>query len=79
MAVTRRNGTAPAPDAAELAERVEQLDQMTTTTLKILSRWIVRSTPGQSAATFSQMVVGELHIATHEEAAAVEAWLTARQ
>jgi hypothetical protein len=76
---SRRNGTAPAPDAAELAERVEQLEQTLTTTLRILSRWIVRSATGQGAATFSQILVGELHIATHEEAQAVEVWLTARQ
>jgi hypothetical protein len=79
MAVTARRSNGAAPDLAELAERVEQLEQMTTTTLRLLSRWIVRSTPGQAAATWAQMVTGELHIATHEEAAAVEAWLTARQ
>ena len=80
MAITsKRSGTGPAGDVAELAARVGQLEQMQTTTLRILGRWIVCSAIGQGAATLEQILVNELRIATHEEAAAVTAWLTARQ
>lgn len=77
MAVTTRRSNGTAPDVAELAERVAALEQMQTTTLRILSRWFVRSAPGSTSATFAQILVNELRMATHEEVQAFEAWLTA--
>jgi len=77
MAAMTRNGAAPG--VAELAGRIDELERMQTTTLRILSRWFVRLAPGQTSATFAQILVDEHHVATHEEVQAFVAWLTAHQ
>lgn len=75
--MARGNGTAPAPDVAQLAERITQLEEIQTITLRILNRWAVRSAPGRGSAPFARIISDELGIATAEEAATVEAWLIA--
>lgn len=82
MAVTTRGKRQDTPDAdalAELAGRVEQLERIVTTWLRIEARDKVRLSVGHQPASFRVIVVNELRIATHEEAVAVEEWLTAHQ
>lgn len=78
MTMTTRRQAAPAP-AGDLAARVEALEKIQTTTLRILARAAVSASASRSssAATFTQIVTNELRIATHEEAATIEAWLSA--
>lgn len=75
--LSRNRGNGTTPDLAELAGRIAELERMQATTLKILSRWFVRSAPGLTSATFAQILVDELRVATHEEVQAFVAWLTA--
>jgi hypothetical protein len=78
-ATSRRNGTAPAPDLAELADRIEQLEKIQTITLKIVARLAVQVAPGRETAPLSRIIANELRAATLDEATAVETWLTAHQ
>jgi hypothetical protein len=79
VAITTRRSNGTAPDAGDLADRIGQLERIQTITLRILARAAVRVSPGYGSAPFARILTDELRAATPEEAAAVEAWLTAHQ
>jgi hypothetical protein len=63
------------PDASA-APAAQDTEQMVTDLARVFARLAVKSAIGNGAATFGQIIVNELHIATHEEASRIEAWLT---
>ena len=61
--------------AAE-AVAVPDAEQLLTVLARVVARMVVRSSVSQGAATFRQIAVMELKVATDAEATAIEAWLT---
>jgi hypothetical protein len=76
MAVTTRSRRQDAPDTADLEARLAKAEQMITLLLRILNRDVVQRSRGATSATYRQIMVNELRLATHEEVADLEAWLT---
>jgi hypothetical protein len=76
MAITRTRDTSTAPAAKPPAAGQPDVEKMVTTLTRVFARLAVKTSTCGGAATFAQIVVTELHIATHEEAAAIETWLT---
>ena len=70
--MANRRGATTAPAAPATAA-----DEVITVLARVLARLAVRSSASTGAATFRQIAVLELKIATDAEAAAIEAWLTA--
>lgn len=64
-----RTANQPAADHAEL-------EQLVTDLTRILARMVVQQSPGAGAATFGQLAVDGIRVATMEEAARIEKWLT---
>lgn len=69
----------PAEPAAATPAPGQQADveKMVTTLTRVFARMAVKTSSCTGAATFSQIMVTELNIATHEEAATIENWITA--
>lgn len=52
------------------------LEQIVSDLTRVFARMAVKSSVGLGAATFRQIVVNDLHIATHDEAERIERWLS---
>lgn len=52
-----------------------ELEQLVTDLTRILARMVVQQSPGAGAATFGQLAVDGLRVATTEEAGRIEKWL----
>jgi hypothetical protein len=76
MAVTTRRSNGTAPDVGELETRLARAEHIITLLLRILNRDIVQHRGGRTSATYAQIMVNEQRLATHEEVADLEAWLT---
>lgn len=63
-------------DTADLETRLAAAEHMVTILLRVLSRDVVMNRPGTHSASFRQIMTGEQRIATLEEVADIEAWLT---
>jgi hypothetical protein len=75
MAMTARGKRQPAPDPAELEIRLAKAEHLITLLLRIQNR-DVKQRPGMPGASYRQIMVTEQQLASHEEVAELEAWLT---
>ena len=76
MAATARGKQQDSPDTGELEVRLAKAERIITILLRVLNRDIVTNRPGTNTATFRQILVDEQRLASHEEAADIETWLT---
>lgn len=75
-AISARRKPAGADRAADLEARLADAEQMITLLMRVANRAIVRYSRGATSASYRQIVVGEMRLASHEEAAEIERWLT---
>ena len=78
MAIARnRDHATPAPDVADLEARLERAEQIIALMMRVMARAAIRYAPGSGQSTFTRILTDELRAASHDEAAAIEAWMTA--
>lgn len=66
----RRQG--PEAEAAAAPD----IDQLLTVLARVVARLVVQSSKGQHSATFRDIAVRELGVASHADVTAIETWLT---
>jgi len=79
-AVSQRTAKPDGGDSTtELEARLAAAERMITLLMRVASRAAVRYSRGATSATFRRIITSEMTLATGEEAAEIEAWLTDHQ